>query len=733
MRWFGRRKDLRSNDPSPAFETLESRLALYQGPMISGMPPLASLENPNDSVVRIDTNVGKIDIELFDQLAPGAVAAFKAYVNSGKFDESIFDAMTPGALFGGRAKWSDTTHLTPIVPNAATPNGLTRSNLQGTLTFVPINATQVRNIFAINLANNPVFDTASGGYTVFGKVVQGWNVVQTIATFATQNLNTQFGTPNGPYTRVPVTGAYNAGVGPTEATLVRITDIEVVKVNTPNSNNGNLFFVHTLVYPEGFRSATTTESIGMVNLDPNRINYYQVIVRYETGDRDSVILTGGMAPGARITLKINDASQPTYNLVRSGVGYAIEIRTTRAFSAQLNHRDTAGSRQGDLGVLLDQSFQILARVFPGQLQTWKIGGGEKGALSRSYVLIENLTDVTANVNILLTNDNGTTKFVFLPLKAARRGGVSVGDLTDFADGNYSVLITSNQPIVAAISQYKTGGGQNLTDGDTALGTINGGSTEGYLAAAQVPASGSSQFDLYYSDGNIGAVTVNFQFILSDGTVLNGNPVLLTSAQRRKTVSISSLNPSLPTGQFFSVKYSVSNGVTPVTVSYRADVAGDFMTTPFQTLASEKLVFADGYTDPTLNANQFNETISIYNPYGGSTSLFFDLIFHFSDTSNAQNNGPMYAYGGAGTALGSHQRIDLHASDFAAIATKINSNPAFRFYSVEVVGFPFTGQQVTGGIVAQITRTHNTWGMNMTSIPALNPDQPLVFLNAAEFH
>ena len=61
--------------PEKVFEALEPRLALYQNPMLAGAPPLASLENVNDSVVRVDTNLGRFDIELFDSLAPVTVAA----------------------------------------------------------------------------------------------------------------------------------------------------------------------------------------------------------------------------------------------------------------------------------------------------------------------------------------------------------------------------------------------------------------------------------------------------------------------------------------------------------------------------------------------------------------------------------------------------------------------------------------------------------------------------------
>lgn len=707
--------------PAPApvlLESLEERLALYQGPMISGMPPIASLENQFDTVVRIDTNLGKIDIEVFDYTVPTAADNFKKYVNAGKFDEMFFDKLAGGVLQAGKNKFVNGTGLTTIPALPSIPNGFSRSNLARTLAMVPDTSTTTSQRFLINLQDNTALNTQSGGYTVFAKVIQGWEIVQAIAALQTRDLDQQFtgANPNpGPFDTVPVTAQYNPNTGPTEATLVKVIDIEVVK-----TKGTNRYFEQTLVFPEGFRSNSTIERIDMVNTDQNFANFYQVIVRYETGDRDSVILTGTMAPGQRISLKINDYRAPTYNIVRSGVGYAFEIRTTRGFAASLDHFDN--------GVTLGESFQLVARVFPGQLKFWNFGGADKGGLFKSYILFQNLTDLDTLVNVLLVPASGTGNVLIpITLKAARRGGIDIQTLAQLANGPFSVQITSNQPIVAAVSEYQLGGPSNLTTGDTAIGTINNGSPEGYLAAGRVPTGSASYIDLYYTDNNIGLNIVDLEFTLSDGTVLT-DQVALTSTNRHFRYDIGASLPLLPRDAFFSVRYAARNGTTPVTASYISTEGGDMLTTAFQTTTSRSVSFGDGYTDPTQPPNM-TETISVVNPYADVTgvSFFYQLVFYFND-----GQPPIFA-GGVQT-LGPHQRRDHKAVDFAPVLSRINANPANRFYSVQVVSAQFSPTSTpAGGVVAQITRIQNALGQAYTSTPALDPTLPFLFLSDPEFH
>ena len=697
---------------------LEQRLALYQGPMIAGAPLIASLESPNNSVVRVDTTVGKFDIELFDALAPTTVANFKKYITTGKFDESFFHKLAGNLVQGGKYKFDDITRLGTITAEPAIPNGFSRSNLAQTLAMLPDTSTTTSSQFIINLTDNIPFNTLNGGYTVFGRVVQGWSVVQQIASLATQDLDQQLtgSNPNpGTFDTVPVTGAYNPGTGPTEATIVKIIDIEITK-----TNNQNRYYENQFVFPEGFRSSTTIERLDLLNLDTVNTNLFQVIVRYETGDRDSVIFTGSIAPHARFSLKINDFNAPSYNLVRSNVGYSFEIRSTRALSANLNHRDASTT--------IAESFQMLPRIITGQLQAWNLSGGERGTLYRNYVVFESLTNQKVTVHMLIYPEGGAAPiYSGFPLEAYRRGGFAIHSLPGVPTGKFSVQLSATGPIVASMSQYKLGGGGNTSDGSIALGSIGGGRAEGYLAAARIPTGGETHFEIEFTVGSPAAITVNFEFILSDGTSIAGTPVVMAAGQRHRSYDIHALNPSLPVDAYFSARYFTGNLFTPVAVTYRAEMNGDEMATPFQTITTRSVSFADGYLDPALIPNGMQETISVFNPYASNVNFLYDLYFTFADGTRLPAAAPGVF------SLGSHERADHRPQDFANILAKINSNPAFRFYSVEVVSTQFTLPQPVGGVIAQLTRVHNTWGQNLTTIPNLDPRLVVMFLDNPEFH
>jgi peptidyl-prolyl cis-trans isomerase B (cyclophilin B) len=139
--------------------------------------------------VTLDTTMGKIVIELYPDKAPKTVANFLAYVKSGHYDNTMFhrvikDFMIQGGGLDASGKEKQTN---PPVHNEA-DNGL--ANDRGTVamarTSEPHSATAQ---FFINLKGNSFLNYQSKspngwGYTVFGKVVDGMDVVDKIADVA---------------------------------------------------------------------------------------------------------------------------------------------------------------------------------------------------------------------------------------------------------------------------------------------------------------------------------------------------------------------------------------------------------------------------------------------------------------------------------------------------------------------------------------------------------------------
>ncbi len=140
--------------------------------------------------VELRTNLGAITVELYPDKAPQTVKNFLEYVQSGFYTGAIFHRVIPGFMIQGGGFSQDFTQKPtrdPVQNEAA--NGL--KNDIGTIAMArtpnPHSATAQ---FFINVADNAFLNhtapTARGyGYTVFGKVVKGMDVVNTIARLPT--------------------------------------------------------------------------------------------------------------------------------------------------------------------------------------------------------------------------------------------------------------------------------------------------------------------------------------------------------------------------------------------------------------------------------------------------------------------------------------------------------------------------------------------------------------------
>ncbi len=136
-------------------------------------------------VVELETSLGSIALELYPEKAPKTVKNFLEYVDSGFYDDTIFHRVIPGFMIQGGGLYEDMRQKAGNAPikNEA-DNGL--KNEVGTIamarTAVPDSATSQ---FFINVKDNPFLDftakTQSGwGYCVFGRVIEGMDVVHQI-------------------------------------------------------------------------------------------------------------------------------------------------------------------------------------------------------------------------------------------------------------------------------------------------------------------------------------------------------------------------------------------------------------------------------------------------------------------------------------------------------------------------------------------------------------------------
>lgn len=162
-----------------------------------GATPAMAAKNP---VVVLDTSMGTIKVELYSDKAPITVKNFISYVEDKHYDGVIFHRVIPGFMIqgGGMQPGMAEKRTKAPIKNEST-NGL--SNTRGTLamarTSVPDSASAQ---FFINLKDNTFLDKAQAqdrvGYCVFGKVIDGMDVVDKIAAVRTGR--------KGPHSDVPV-------------------------------------------------------------------------------------------------------------------------------------------------------------------------------------------------------------------------------------------------------------------------------------------------------------------------------------------------------------------------------------------------------------------------------------------------------------------------------------------------------------------------------------------------
>lgn len=151
------------------------------------------IDQPNEEMnpmVLIHTSHGDIKVELYPDKAPLTVANFLRYVDEGFYNGTLFHRIIPDFVIQGGGFTRDLRQKATREPiaNEAT-NGL--RNVAGTLAMARTpHVHSATSQFFINLRDNPFLDhtapTPQGyGYCVFGRVVEGMDIVDKISRMAT--------------------------------------------------------------------------------------------------------------------------------------------------------------------------------------------------------------------------------------------------------------------------------------------------------------------------------------------------------------------------------------------------------------------------------------------------------------------------------------------------------------------------------------------------------------------
>jgi len=139
------------------------------------------------SLVVLETSKGEVKIELLSEQAPKTTANFLTYVDAGYYDDTVFHRVIEGFVVqgGGFTPELDLKPTLEPVP-IETKNGLT--NDRGTVAMArQWDQDSATSQFFFNLSDNEKLNRTAHnyGYTVFGRVIEGMEVIDRIARVQT--------------------------------------------------------------------------------------------------------------------------------------------------------------------------------------------------------------------------------------------------------------------------------------------------------------------------------------------------------------------------------------------------------------------------------------------------------------------------------------------------------------------------------------------------------------------
>jgi cyclophilin family peptidyl-prolyl cis-trans isomerase len=157
------------------------RLAI--GLLTAVLLSLAPTHRAQATLVALTTPLGEIRVELYED-KPVTVANFLAYINAGRYGNSFAHRLVPGFVLQGGGFTLQGNSVTPVTTFAPIVNeygvGQTRSNILGTIAMAKLGGdpNSATSQWFFNLGDNSAnLDTQNGGFTVFGDVVAGLDVL----------------------------------------------------------------------------------------------------------------------------------------------------------------------------------------------------------------------------------------------------------------------------------------------------------------------------------------------------------------------------------------------------------------------------------------------------------------------------------------------------------------------------------------------------------------------------
>jgi peptidyl-prolyl cis-trans isomerase A (cyclophilin A) len=141
--------------------------------------------------VRVTTSMGAFVIELQPDRAPLTVANFLRYVRAGQYSNTVFHRVIANFVVQGGGHSAVDYQLKPTTERVFNESGNGLQNKRGTVGMARSEGPHTGDCqFYVNLADNPELDPlpTRWGYAVFGRVIEGMEVVERIGVVPTGNV-----------------------------------------------------------------------------------------------------------------------------------------------------------------------------------------------------------------------------------------------------------------------------------------------------------------------------------------------------------------------------------------------------------------------------------------------------------------------------------------------------------------------------------------------------------------
>jgi cyclophilin family peptidyl-prolyl cis-trans isomerase len=162
-------------------------------------------------VVLLETSMGNIKVELYPDKAPISVKNFLAYVKEGHYEGLVFHRVIRGFMIQGGGFTPDMKEKRPAHPPIKNEAGNGLKNERGTVAMARTGVVDSATAqFFINVVNNDFLNHANDspqgfGYAVFGKVIEGLDVVDKIRSVPTGKVKMFSDVPKEPVTILKAT------------------------------------------------------------------------------------------------------------------------------------------------------------------------------------------------------------------------------------------------------------------------------------------------------------------------------------------------------------------------------------------------------------------------------------------------------------------------------------------------------------------------------------------------